>query len=176
MAYNDSIKLEAENLFHRGHNLNQIVEILKKKHPKISYTTVEKWANTQDKKGKIWEDYKKEIIVQAREISHKSLANKYAEMKQKAEIIKEGLEQTLLSGNLQIKSIEGAIYAWKGLSEFIILIEEKYESKRTPKEIVLEFLDILNSVPQIKDVLKKHWNLVEDELKRRLENEWGKNV
>jgi hypothetical protein len=176
MAYNDSIKLEAENLFHRGYNLNQITELLAKKYPKISYVTISKWATTKDKNGKIWEDYKKEIIVRAREISHKSLANKYAEMKQKAEIIKEGLEHTLLSGKLEVKSIEGAIYAWKGLSEFIILIEEKYESKRTPKEIVLEFLDILNTVPQIRDALKKNWNLVEDELKRRLENEWGKNV
>ncbi len=171
-----SIKLEAENLFHRGYNLNQITATLAKKYPTISYVTISKWANQKDKSGKTWADYQNQIVAQAREISHKSVANKYSVIKQKAEILRDNLEQELLNPNLTTKSKEGGIYAWKGLTEFIILIEEKHELKRTPKEIVLEFLDILNSVPQIKDVLSKYWTLVESELKRRLENEWGKNV
>lgn len=175
MAYSAGLKIEAENLYHKGYNINQITEILKKKYPKLSHTTVLKWSQEKDENGKVWEDYKKDILVQARQISHQSIANRYGAMKEKAEIIKEGLEKTLLSGNLEIKSIEGAIYAWKGLSEFIILIEEKYEKKRTPKEIVLEFLDILNTVPEIQITLKKYWPKVETELKRRLDD-WGKNV
>jgi hypothetical protein len=172
MAYTPNIKLEAENLYLRGHNLNQITEQLKKKHPKITHTTISKWATKKDKSGKTWDDYKNEIITTARQISHQTAKNRYAVIKEKALIIQEGLERTLLSGNLEIKSPENAIYAWKGLNEFILMIEDKYESKKTPKEIVVEFLDVLNSVPQIMNPIKKHWNLVEDELKRRIEEDW----
>lgn len=172
MAYSPIIQLEAENLFLRGMNLNQIVETLKKKYPKINYATVTKWATKPDKSGKTWEDRKMEIIASARQISHNSAKNRYAIMKEKALIIQEGLEKTLLSKNLEVKSPEGAIYAWKTLNDFIINIEQKYEYTKTPKEIVMEFLEILNSIPQIKEVLKKHWNLVEDELRRRIEEGW----
>ena len=169
MAYESSIKLEAENLYHRGYNLNQITEMLRKKHPTVSYKTVEKWAKAKDKSGKTWEDYRNQIMTNAREIAHQSVANKYALMKEKASIMRENIEQALLGGKLEIKSPEGAIYAWKALAEFEFMIEDKYEKKKTPKEIVLEFLDILNTVPQIQVVLKKNWNLVEEELKRRIE-------
>jgi len=168
MAYSPLIQLEVENLYLRGNNANQIVEILKKKYPKLKHPTINKWATKPDKWGKTWEDRRKEIISTAREISHNSAKNRYAVMKEKALIIQEGLEKTLLSKNLEVKSPEGAIYAWKTLNDFILNIEEKYESKKSPKEIVLEFLDILNTVPQIKDTLRKHWNLVEDELKRKI--------
>lgn len=172
MAYNSSVKLEAENLFLRGYNLNQIVEMLKKKYPKISYSSVLKWSETKDKSGRTWKDIQKEVVEQARAITHTNLTNKYALLKQKAEILKENLEEELLNPELKTKSKEGGIYAWKSLNEMILMIEDKYESKKTPKEIVLEFLDILNSVPQIKDVLKKNWNLVEEELKRRINEDW----
>lgn len=170
--YSKQVQLEAELLYLKGYSINQIVTTLQKKYPKLSHNTVTKWATTPDQYGKTWEDYKNQTIQQARELTHKNIATRYAEIKTKAEIIKQNLEETLLANKFEIKSVENAIYAWKGLAEFILLIEEKYETKRTPKEIVLEFLDILNTVPQIKDVLRKHWNLVEEELKRRLTQEW----
>lgn len=166
--YSDSIKLEAENLWYKGHTIAEIQKALSKKKPGIQYSTIQKWVYTKNKKtNKNWDDYKQEIINSSREIVKNQNQNRYIALKQKAEILQDNLYKQLTETNLEVKSYEGGTYAFKTISEFVLLIEDKYEGKKTVKEVIAILIDTLNQVPEVRDAIYKNSNEIEKKLNER---------
>lgn len=173
MAYKDTVKLRAYTLYLQGLNFEQISSQLKKDFnlPKLRGQTIKSWAEKPDDDGRTWDEHRSRVRESMRQNAEESYRTRYAEIRAKAETISEKLYDQLLDETVKIKSYEGAIYAFKGISEFVINLSEMEHNSQHPVIIVQAMLEVFREIPAVRKAIKDNWARIAREIQGRLSGE-----
>jgi len=166
--YDDIAKEKAYRLFVIGKSITEIAKEMKRDFPTVSKSTVSKWAKEKDARGLTW-DERRTAIVTARETnldSKLSLVRKKI-LEQSFEI-KEKLYGKML--NADVKTFEGAVFAFGKISEFILELSEAEKKNPHPIEVIQTFMTVLSEIPEVRDSIEKHWDEIQKMIALRLEN------
>jgi len=172
MAYTETIKLRAYTLFLQGMNYEQIAGKLKNDFslPKLRGQTVKGWAEKTDSEGNTWEDHRVRVRESLRQGAEEAYRSRYAEIRRKAETIADSLYDQLVDG-AQIKSTEGAAYAWKQMAEFAITLGEMEHNRSHPVLIVQAMLDVFREIPAVRKAIQDNWPRIAKEIQARMSAE-----
>jgi hypothetical protein len=179
MAYKDTIKLRAYTLYLQGLNFEQIATQLRKDFglTTLRGQTIKSWAEKPDEDGKTWEYHRSRVRDALRQSAEKAYKTKYAEIRAKAETIQEALYAQLIDEKkAQIKSFEGAVYAFKGISEFVINLSEMEQNNQHPLVIIQAMLEVFQEIPAVRKAIKDNWAHIAKEIKNRLYGEAKQEV
>ena len=173
MAYKDTVKLRAYTLYLQGLNFEQIASALKKDFnlPKLRGQTIKSWAEKADDDGRTWDEHRNRVRESMRQNAEKAYRTRYAEIRAKAETISEKLYDQILDETVKIKSYEGAIYAFKGISEFVINLSEMEHNSQHPVIIVQAMLEVFREIPAVRKAIKDNWARIAREIQGRLSGE-----
>jgi len=170
MAYKDTIKLRAYTLYLQGLNFEQIASQLRKDFgiAKLRGQTIKSWAEKPDEDGKTWEHHRSRVRDALRRSAEEAYKTRYAEIRAKAETIQEALYAQLIDEKAKIKSFEGAVYAFKGISEFVINLSEMEHNNQHPLIIIQAMLEVFQEIPAVRKAIKDNWALIAKEIQGRL--------
>ena len=162
MAHAQETRMRAYALFLEGQNFEQIGRAMG-----ISPVTVSKWAEKPDENGQTWRDHRQRVLQQAAKSIEKRHKTKLLEHQKRAELLYDGLFERLLEDAPPVKSYEGAIYAFKSLSEFILKAEGDKE-KPAALLVVQTLIDVLCEIPSIDKAIQKNWVTIREKIRERL--------
>lgn len=174
MAYKDTVKLRAYTLYLQGLNFEQIASALKKDFnlPKLRGQTIKSWAEKADDDGRTWDEHRSKVRESMRQNAEDAYRTRYAEIRAKAETIQEALFSQLIDEKkASIKSFEGAVYAFKGISEFVINLSEMEHNSQHPVIIVQAMLEVFREIPAVRKAIKDNWARIAREIQGRLSGE-----
>lgn len=171
--YNEQVKLTAFERYLLGETPEQIAtHVRSQTGGKTSPLTIKKWSQTPDEQGKTWQTRREYIQTALRESAEQRSQSILEHHQTRAETIYEALYERLVGENSpEVKTYEGAVYAFKALSEFIIKTQQ---SKEQPGAlyIVQTLLETLQEHPEINRAIRKHWPALQKKFRERLiENE-----
>lgn len=172
MAYSDTIKLRAYTLFLQGTAYDEIARNLKDSYHLATLTggTVRTWAEKQDNQGETWDDHRIRVRAALQRNADRAAAGNIADLRAKTKTIHQALYDQLIKKKFQkISSFEGAIYAFKTLSEFLIKLDAKERSELNPLIIVQMMLEIFREIPQVRASIEKNWDRIQEGIRLRLE-------
>lgn len=173
MAYKETVKLRAYTLYLQGMNFEQIAKQLKKDFnlPKLGGQTVAMWAEKPDSSGQTWDEHRERVRTAMRQNAEEAYKTRYAEIRMKAETIQEALYDQIVGENAKIKSFEGAVYAFKGISEFVINLSEAEHNNQHPVVIVQAMLEVFREIPAVKKAIKDNWAKIARGIQARLSDQ-----
>jgi len=172
MAYNDNVKLRAYTLFLQGQSFEEIARIAKKDFAlkSLKGQTVKAWAEAPDHTGFTWEDHRIRVRASLQKNVDRAAAGNIAELRDKTKTIHQALfDQLIKKKSQKISSFEGAIYAFKTLSEFLIKLDAKERSDLNPLIIVQMMLEIFREIPQVRKSIEQNWDRIQEGIRLRLE-------
>jgi len=144
-------------LYAQGHSFRQIADMLKT-HPgceKLTHNTVKSWALEKDSNGSTWEDRKKEITALIHKNEREIVAKTKAELIEASQKVLSSVMDEILSGGLEFKTKDAAMYAFKALSEWqekVIAVGKQI----TMEEQVEILFSAMYEIPEVAAVLSKH--------------------
>lgn len=171
MAYNDSVKLRAYNLFLQSLSYEAIAETIRREFNlnKLSPTTVRNWAEKADAGGGTWIEYRQNVRALMRRNVNEANAGRAAEIQSKAETIQQALFDRITSEEApKVSSMEGGAYAFKTISEFILALDKKNGSDMSPLLVVQAMLEIFKEIPDVRRAIEKHWKYIRDRIDGRM--------
>lgn len=173
MAYNETIRLRAYTLYLQGFNFEQIARALKSdfRLKTMKSATIKKWAYEKDENGLTWEDHRLRVKKALIKTVNEAYRTRYAELRVKAETIQEALYKQLTSEKIKIKSFEGAVYAFKGISEFVLALSEAEHSKQHPVVIIQTMLEVFKEIPAVRKAIADNWGRIVHEIRERLQSD-----
>lgn len=157
--YSDLTKAEAFTLYCSGLSFRKIADILKN-HPgceKITHSTVKKWSETPNLKGATWDDRKLALQEQIEQNQNDLI------VKQKVDVVKEtdgiiaDIIADLQAGELKFKTKDAAVYALKTIAEYNKKLKDETKRVNIEDQVTL-LLEAMNDIPEVGEVLSKHWN------------------
>lgn len=164
MAYDISVKIRAYNLYLQGTSFDDISSTLCKEFEiSIASTTVRNWADSEN-----WEETRQKIRRNLRESAQDRMVGKMAELATKAETIQESLFNRMINESPKISSAEGAAYAWKTMSEFILKIHSSSQRDTSPLVVVQAMLDIFREIPAVSSAIERNWDRIKQEIQDRI--------
>lgn len=168
MGYGHDVKERAFQLYYTSGSLSEVTRLLKKTHPKLSKSTVAKWADEKDARGKNWYDRRNDIQVAHNTQVDKTIAQERKKILQET---KEWMENiNAQRNNLTAKTSEGAINAFTSLSNFYLRESgADRESEETAKEAVSALLVVFKEHKEIGPVLERDWENIEKQFYNALE-------
>ncbi len=172
MAYNDSVKFNAYSLYLQGLSYDDIATRVKTEMglAKLRGATIRAWAEKSDEKGETWEDYRTKVRAVMRRNVDDVAASKLTELQTKTETILEALyAQITATKSPKIKSFEGAVYAFKTISEFSLALDEKNRDHLHPLLIVQAMLEVFQEIPDVRRAIKTNWERIYREIQERLQ-------
>lgn len=173
MAYNDTIKLRAYTLYLQGASFEAIARQIKQdfKLKTLKSTTIKKWAQERGEDGLTWEEHRARVKRALMRTVNEAYRTKYAELRIKAETIQEALYKQLTSEKIKIKSFEGAVYAFKGISEFVLTLSEAEHNKQHPVVIIQTMLEVFREIPAVRKAIQDNWPRIVREIRERLQSD-----
>ncbi|MBN2157911.1 MAG: hypothetical protein JW807_00845 [Spirochaetes bacterium] len=173
MAYNDTIKLRAYTMYLQGASYEEIARDLRKSfgEKKLKGTTVRSWAEKPDDRGETWEDHRNRVKAVMRRNAEDAAATKLADIRAKSETILEKLYKQLTERSPKVKSFEGAVYAFKTISEFSLALDDKNREQLHPLLVVQAMLEVFQEIPEVRRVIKTNWERIYIEIQERLKIE-----
>lgn len=171
MSHREDVKLRAYTQYLQGLNYERIAAQLKKDFdlPKLRGQTVKTWAEKPDDDGHTWEEHRAKVRASMRQNTDEAYRTRYAEIRAKAETIQEALyDQLTDEKRAKIKSFEGAVYAFKGISEFVISLSEMEHNNQHPVIIVQAMLEVFREIPAVRKAIKDNWERIAREIQARL--------
>lgn len=166
MAYNDGIKLTAYTLYLQGLTYEEVARKTRSVHKlkTLKGQTVEAWAEA----GK-WEAKRDEVRNQVRKHHEHEAAGLLGELHLKSETILESLYAQLTAASApKISSYEGAVYAFKGISEFLLALDKRKGESIQPIMVVQTLLEVLQNIPSVRNEIKKNWPKIQKEISARI--------
>jgi hypothetical protein len=157
MSYNDITKSKAYMLYAQGYSFRQIADMLKT-HPgceKLTHNTVKSWALEKDDNGFTWEDRKKEVTALIQKNESNIVVKTKAELLESSQKVLASVMDEILSGSLEFKTKDAAMYAFKALAEWQgkVVAEGKQVTIEEQVEILIESM---HEIPEVSAVLLKH--------------------
>lgn len=173
MAYSDSVKIRAYALFIQGISYEETARILAKDFSiTITPNTVKNWAEKKDSRGGSWIDYRDDTRVAARQNVEAVEKTRLVQIRDKADTLQEKLYGQLTAENApKVGSAEGGMYAWKAVAEFLIKLDQRSQEDVSIVIVVQMMLEIFAEVPEVRNVIKKHWPHIEKEIRIRILHE-----
>ncbi len=175
MAYKDTVKLRAYTLFLQGMNYEQIAAKLKDYFnlKTLRGQTIKTWAETTDEDGYSWDDHRSRVRSSMKETTETAYRNRYSEIRIKAETIQEALYNQMIDEdkNLQVKSFEGAVYAYKTIAEFALNLSEMENNRQHPLIVVQTMLEVFQEIPAVRKAIKDNWKQIAGLIQSRLAGE-----
>lgn len=171
MAYGDNVKLRAYTLFLQGNSFEEIARSVRKDFAlkTLKGQTIKTWAETPDKDGRVWEDNRIRVRSAMREGVHRAAAGEISEVRNKVKTIHQALYDQLIKKKVQkVSSFEGAVYAFKTLSEFMLKLETKEAASLNPLLIVQAMLEIFREIPQVRKAIEQNWREIQEGISRRI--------
>jgi hypothetical protein len=138
---------------------------------KLKGTTVRAWAEKPDDKGDTWEDHRNRVKAVMRRNIEEMAATRLSELKSKTETILESLYTQMTTKVPKIKSFEGAIYAFKTISEFSLVLDDKNRDQLHPLIVVQAMLEVFQEIPEVRRAIKTNWGRIYNEIQDRLKLE-----
>ena len=156
--YDDIAKSQAFLLFCNGVSFRRIAEILST-HPgcdSITHSTVKKWSETPDKNSLTWTERKAEYSAVVAKSEKDIVIRNRADMLNETDNILNSILTELKEKKLEFKTKDAAVYAFKALAEWSEKIKDK-EKRISIEDQVTLLLDAMNEIPEVAEVLSKHW-------------------
>lgn len=177
MAYNDTIKLRAYSMYLQGSGYEDIARTLRDEYgeKKLKGSTVRAWAEKPDDKGDTWADHRNRVKAVMRRNVEDMATTRIAELKSKTETILESLYMQMTTKVPKIKSFEGAIYAFKTISEFSLALDDKNRDQIHPLLVVQAMLEVFQEIPEVRRAIKTNWERIYNEIQDRLKMEKSKD-
>jgi HD-GYP domain-containing protein (c-di-GMP phosphodiesterase class II) len=98
-------------------------------------------------------------------------ATKLADLRSKSETILEALYNQITAKSPKVKSFEGAVYAFKTISEFSLALDEKNSEQLHPLLVVQAMLEVFQEIPEVRRAIKGNWERIYREIQDRLKME-----
>jgi transposase len=157
MGYNDVIKSNAFVLFSQGYSYRAIAEMMRTNPgcEKLTHGTVKSWAETPDEKGHTWNERKQEVIALMRKKESDIAVKSQAELLESSQKALTTIMDEILSGALEFKTKDAAVYAFKALAEWQgrVIAEGKQITIEEQVEILFESM---YEIPEVASVLSSH--------------------
>lgn len=166
--YSEHVKNRAYTLFLMGHECTEIVALLKTDYPRINKVTVGKWIEAKDDKGEDWRDKRKLVDRAAKKRIEEQAINNSVKIKNQTESLRQALYDNIINEFPKVKSLEGAMYAFKALSEFELKIEGDENKKSDVAAIATAILDVLNEDRDFRKLFNQKWGILSELLSERL--------
>ena len=166
MAYNDGVKLTAYTFYLQGLAFEEVSRKTRAVHKlkTLKGQTIEAWAKSGD-----WESLRNDVRVQVRKYHDKEAESLLSQLQLKSETILESLYAQLASKSAPgISSYEGAVYAFKGISEFLLTLDKRKGETVQPIMIVQILLEVFQRIPSIRNEIKKHWPKIQKEISKQI--------
>lgn len=163
MAYDDITKSNAYLLFAQGRSFRAIADMLRT-HPgceKLTHNTVKQWAETPDENGLTWGDRKKDVTAFIRKNETAAVIKTQQEVLNTAHKVLSDLIEEISTGDLEFKTKDAAIYAFKALAEWQERIIDK-EKRISVEEQVEILFESMHEIPEVSGVLSKHEKAIMD--------------
>ncbi len=173
MAYQDFIKIRAYALFIQGTTYEETARMLAKDFGiTITPNTIKNWAEKTDSRGGTWIDYRNETRTVAKQTVEVAEQARVVKIRDKADTLQEKLYEQLTGENApKVGSAEGGLYAWKAVSEFLIKLDKKSQEDVSIIVVIQIMLEIFAEVPEVRNIIKKHWSHIEKEIRIRILHE-----
>jgi len=171
MAYSATVKERAYTLFLMGNNPEQVADILRESHPKMSANTIRAWAESENESGETWFDLRGRVDSAARKRIESQAASERARGKSRASMIAAGLYDQIVKAlaDMEIKSIEQAVYAFRTMQEAAIKLEDAEMERWHPVNASTVVLEVLEEIPDVKKALRANWGQFTKRLSERLD-------
>jgi|GEM_PF-1821269 len=160
--YNDMVKAEAFTYYSRGISFRKIAEILKN-HPDcetLTHSTIKKWSETPDFKGRLWEDRKRDLDLQIEEGQDSMIIKTKVDVIKETEEIMSDVIEDIKTGTLEFKTKDAAIYAFNAIAKYNKQLKDENKRINIEDQVTL-LMDAMNEVPEVAEVLSKHWGDVD---------------
>jgi hypothetical protein len=169
MAYDNNIKMRAYSLYLQGLSYEDIARDIKSSFGvNIATGTVRNWAEKPDGSKSTWGDYRAKIRIEVRKNIDISEKDRVEKIRERASAIQEKLFDQIIDESAPgVNSMEGAVYAFKTISEFVIKLDEKNRDTN-PLAIVQTMLEIFWDIPEVRTSIQKNWQRVETGIKSRI--------
>lgn len=170
MAFRDAIKIRAYALFLQGITYEETARILAKDFKiKITPNTIKNWAEKKDSRGGCWIDYRTETRAVAMQTVEVTEQSRIVSVRDKAAHLSEILYDKLVAeAGPKVSSFDGGSYAYKNLTEFVLKLDQKTQENMSVVAIIQMMLEIFAEVPEVRQVIKKHWPAIEKEIRVRI--------
>lgn len=165
--YDDMAKDKAFRLFVIGKSITEIAKELKSEWPTVSKSTVAKWAKEKDARGLTWGERRMQITVARDENLDSRLSADRKNILKQSIALKEDLYTKMASAN--VKTLEGAIFAFDKISKFILELSEADKKNPHPMEVVHALMEVFREIPEVREVIEKHWDSIQRNIAMRLE-------
>lgn len=168
--YSNSIKNKAYALYLQGSNAEQISKALEDyTDKKIAPNTIRGWIEKEDSNGETWDDQKTKIEYQVRQRIENEATTEKQQVRTRVSTLSKALFDNLVNEKApEVKSFEGAIYAFKALSEMSINLEDEDNERWSPVNAAHIILEELNNIPEVRKMLKKHWKKIQVGIAQKL--------
>ena len=173
MAYNDSVKLAAYSLYLQSLSYEEIARRFSMEFAlsTLKGGTVRQWAEKPDERGETWEDHRERVRAAMRKNVEETAVTRMEEIRSKSETIMESLYESLTSASApKIKSFEGAVYAFKTISEFTLALESRGNEQMHPLLIVQAMMEVFQEIPEVRRAIKVNWTRIQEEIRTRLQD------
>ncbi len=165
--YDDITKSQAFVLFCQGVSFRKIAEVLST-HPgceKITHSTIKSWSEVPDGNGRTWEDRKTECLALTDKIEKNVIVRNRAEILKETDTVLNSILDEIRGKNLEFKTKDAAIYAFKALAEWSEKIKDK-EKRISIEDQVTMLLDAMNEIPEVAEALSKHWTEINEKFQK----------
>ena len=166
--YDDMAKEKAYRLFVIGKSITEIAKELKAEWPTVSKSTVAKWAKEKDARGLTWDERRTQVVV----ARNANLDLKLGEDKKKILEQSQQIKETLFSkmGRADVKTLEGAIFAYDKICRFIMELSEDSRENPHPMEVVRMLMEVFCEIPEVRAVIEAHWESIQRSIALRLDS------
>lgn len=154
-----------------GKNAEEITRTLRSESPSLSANTVREWiASEKDPyTGTGWEESRQSVDSRSRQMVMEAAATQRAVIQGKVREMRENLLGAFFSEKAPAaKSLEGLVYAIKGLMEFEIALENEERSGADPLTAVQIVLEVLSEDEEAAPVIKRRWPRINAEVVKRM--------
>lgn len=131
---------------------------------------IESWLKEADDKGQTWKDKKQKVQAQALARIERIAEDVVVKVKERTSTLSQRLYDSLVSSQPEIKSLEGAVYAFKALSEMEIQLDDRIKHENSPLRIAEALFRALEQIEPVAKVIQKNW----PEIQKRLQDHLGK--
>ncbi len=131
---------------------------------------IETWLKESDEKGLTWKEKKSKVQTQAMARIERLAEDVVVKVKERTSTLSSRLYDSLVSSQPEIKSLEGAIYAFKALSEMEISLDDRIKHENSPLRVAEALFRALEQIEPVAKVIQRHW----PEIQKRLQEHLGK--
>lgn len=161
MAYGINVRERAFALYLQGQNAEQIAETLRAEYPSLSANTIRSWEEDADDRGETWEDRRRAVDQASRRRIEAQAATMRATTAARLQTLTEVMYNRLTSKNSpEMKTFEGAVYAFKALSEMAVKLDDDDQNRFNPFVAAEILLQALSEDAEVRKVLKIRWSHV----------------